>query len=107
MTASELPLVEVRERREAELRRRRRAEVRAALQRGGEGELPRAVVNWPDWWREAWEERVALMVVGGLLEEQEARRRAEERVRLEHARVLGRVDECENRSEAAAVSLSP
>ncbi len=107
MTTCELPLVEVRERREAELRRRRRAEVRAALQRGGEGGLPQAVENWPTEWRDAWEERTALMVVGGLLDEQEARRLAEERVRLEHARVAGRLDERENRSEAAAVSLSP
>jgi hypothetical protein len=105
--ASELPLVEVRERREAELRRRRRDEVRAGLLRGGEGVLPRVVADWPDDWRDAWEERVALMVVGGLLDEQEARRLAEERVRIEHARVVGLLDERENRSEAAAVSLSP
>ena len=107
MTTCELPLVEVRERREAELRRSRRILVRAALERGGEGALPRAVTDWPDEWRDAWEERVALMVVGGSLGEQEAERMAEERVRLEYARVVGQSAESENRSEAAAVSLSP
>ena len=107
MTAGDLALVEVAERRGPEDRRRRRVEVRAELQRGWEGALPQAVADWPGQWRDAWVERVALMVVCGLLEEREAERQAERRVRREHAQVSGLQAERVDRGEPAAAWLSP
>jgi hypothetical protein len=41
--------------------------------------------EWPDEWREAYEERVAIMIFDGGLTEAEARERALESVRREFA----------------------
>jgi hypothetical protein len=89
VTGQGLPLVRVRGRRDAEERRWRAAEARRTL---GEGqvevveELPVAVADWPEPWRGTWEERAAMMTFEGGLPVAQAERRAEERVRLEHAR---------------------
>ncbi|MBN1320527.1 MAG: hypothetical protein JXA87_06780 [Thermoleophilia bacterium] len=49
-------------------------------------DLPAKVADWPEEWREIWEERSAIMEYDGGLPRPEAKRQAEERVRLEHAR---------------------
>jgi len=48
--------------------------------------LPPFKKDWPEYWREAFEERVAIMIYDGELPEDEARLRAEGRVRIEYQR---------------------
>lgn len=87
-----------------EERAERARRVRAWLTRS---ELPARVADWPEEWRDAWEERAALMEHLGGLARDEAERRAEARVRLECARPPGAfVSTHMSNADAGAAGLS-
>jgi len=50
--------------------------------------LPAQVADWPEDWREAVEERAAIMEYDGRLPRDEAEAQAEQRVRAEFARTV-------------------
>lgn len=64
-----------------------RPELIAALAEEAAGGLPARIATWPEAWRDAFEERAAIMEFDGDLPREAAEREAERCVRAEHARV--------------------